>query len=159
MHRLLLIAALLFSYPASAQEHQIETAAGEIRYFKNTASSECNFVRGKDVILKFGCKWSYPPLVLGDFKNVGSLKEVVVIQESPMGNACNGGPLHFIAVTADGKYKATGPLDFCGGKDPEISRSGSALVITFPGGPPNRGTGIIPTERWLYSEGEIKRAR
>ena len=51
----------------------------------------------------------------------------------------------------------SGPLDFCGGKDPVIKHQGEIISIAFPGGPPNRGSGHIPTEKWKYRNGQLKK--
>jgi hypothetical protein len=83
--------------------------------------------------------------------------EVLVFQQRMRGNACNGGPLWILGLRRDGSHAVSDPIDFCGGRDPELSATREALTITLPGGPPNRGEGMIPTETWRYRDGKLER--
>jgi hypothetical protein len=74
-----------------------------------------------------------------------------------MGNACNGGPLHVLGLGKSHHLALPPPIDFCGGADPVIRRSGSKVVIELPGGPPNRGTGHLPGETWIFEKGSLLR--
>lgn len=84
--------------------------------------------------------------------------EVVVFQQHMRGNACNGGPLWILGLHRDGRHALSAPIDFCGGRDPQLAATREQLTITLPGGPMNRGDGTIPTEVWVYRDGEVMRA-
>jgi hypothetical protein len=141
-----------------AEGQRIATVAGELQSILNNKTLECSVLLNNKPILKFDCEGAFPPKVVADFrKELGKLDEVVILQEAPMGNACNGGPLHFIGLRKDKSYQVSGPLDFCGGKTPVVKHQGEIISITFPGGPPNRGSGHIPTEKWKYHNGQLKK--
>lgn len=159
MKALLLIPLLLFS-TAHAEEKRLSTVAGEVKYAFNEKTSECIFLLNDKPIHKIGCDAAFLPEVISNFQGeLSSIDQLIVVQERPMGNACNGGPLHFIGLRKDQSYSVSSPLDFCGGKDPVLKRKGMDVFITFPGGPTNRGIGKIPTERWLYRDNQVKRTK
>lgn len=85
--------------------------------------------------------------------------QVVVLQQHMYGNACNGGPLWMLGLDRDGSHDVSEPIDFCGGKAPVIELDDDRLVITLPGGPRNRGAGTLPTETWIYQDGEVRQAQ
>ena len=141
-----------------ATEKLTNTVAGEFKYSLNETTSVCNIELNNNSILKFKCDYDYLPKIAGHFKGkIGTFSELIVLQERPMGNACNGGPLHIIGLRENKSFHISGPLDFCGGKSPIIKQTGEIITITFPGGPPNRGEGIIPTENWTYRDGHLKK--
>ena len=72
-----------------------------------------------------------------------------------MGNACNGGPIHFLGIRQSGAFQLSGPLDFCGGPDPIVKQDVPLITVTIPGGPPNRGAGTLATEVWCYEAGKL----
>ena len=143
---------------ALAIEKQLHTVAGEMRYRLNDKTHECNFFLNNTPILNIKCEFAYLPEVLSHFRGkIGSFDEVIILQESLMGNACNGGPLHLIALKKSKTFLISGPIDFCGGSTPVIEREGEGISITFPGGAPNRGTGHVPVERWIFVNGQLKK--
>ncbi len=93
------------------------------------------------------------PNILTSFPRVAPYDEVVVMQQNTAGNACNGGPIWFLGLLKSGDVTISTPIDFCGGADPVIDRKGARIVLTFPGGPPNRGDGRLPTEVWVFEHG------
>ncbi len=144
---------------AVTADDSIETIAGPLFLTVNKATNKCEYKIKEQTILSFDCEYSYTPDVLGVFNgNFNEFTQLVVIQESPMGNACNGGPLHLIAFNKKTKPFIFKPIDFCGGKDPILKGDAKSVTITFPGGPPNRGEGYIPTETW-YFNGKISKQR
>ena len=100
------------------------------------------------------------PAILTSFRDgLAPYDEVVVLQQSTAGNACNGGPIWFLGLTRSGSFTISAPIDFCGGADPVIERRGAAIVLTFPGGPPNHGTEPVPTEVWEFANGKARQIR
>ncbi len=145
-----------------AQAKTYKTSAGIFEISPKGGDGNCKALLSGKLVKSFECVYSYTPNVIAHYTNgIGKLADVVVIQESPMGNACNGGPLHVLGIDKSGAFKITDPIDFCGGRDPVIEKRGTKVRITFPAGPPNRGSGYIPSVVWEYSEGvlnEIKEA-
>ena len=108
------------------------------------------------------CDTESEPTVIANLRRNttdGDERQVLVIQRNPAGNGCNGGPLFVVEVSK--KYDAivSPQLDFCGGADPVITQNAKGIVITFPGGPVNHGTGKLPTERWQYQGGAFAKVR
>ena len=100
------------------------------------------------------------PAILTAFRDgLPPYDEIVVLQQYSAGNACNGGPLWFLGLKRTGAFTISEPIDFCGGRDPVIERHGAAIVLTFPGGPPNHGTEPVPTEVWEFVHGKARQIR
>lgn len=153
----LLNLALMASAAVQAQAplRTVSSVAGELRLTQS--GSTCLLTLGQRELHRIDCDNAFPPALLGQFTNgLGRYDEVQVWQESPMGNACNGGPLHLLALRRDGTAVAAPPLDFCGGAAPQLQRQGTAIVITAPGGPRNRGEGRTATQRWRFLDGVLK---
>jgi hypothetical protein len=145
---------------AVSAENRVDTVAGELSYVKNKTVMECITSLNKKPILQFDCEFAFEPKIIGDFRDrLGTLDEVIVLQERLMGSACNGGPLHVIGLRKDKSYLVSCPLDFCGGKNPIIEHNEGSISITFPSSPSNRGFGIIPMEQWLYKDGQLRRIK
>ncbi len=88
---------------------------------------------------------------------IAPFDEVIVFQQDMRGNACDGGPLWMLGLRRDGSHAISEPIDFCGGKTPQLSATREELKIVLPGGPLNRGEGTVPTEVWRYRDGEVTR--
>ena len=139
---------------AQADSRSVATVAGELRLSHN--GSTCRWTLGARELHRIDCDGAHLPELLGRFsQGLGRHDEVLVWQELPMGNACNGGPLHLMALRRDGTVQVAAPLDFCGGAAPQLQRQGTAVLITFPGGPRNRGSGRTATARWRFQDGVL----
>ena len=150
-----IILTLLYCFiscSALAEENKADSVAGTIQYNINKSNHQCEFLLNNKVILNFDCGFSYTPQLLGTYNgSFGEFIQVLIFQESPMGNACNGGSLHLIGIRKDKSQLIIKPIDFCGGADPAITNTQNSINITFPGGPPNIGEGTIPTESWVFN--------
>jgi hypothetical protein len=146
--------------PAQEKAETLTTAAGELVVFRVESSGRCGITLGGKAILDADCQYHYAPRVLGHFKGgIRPFDEVVVLQDSPMGNACNGGPLWFLGINRDGSHKISEKIDFCGGRDPVVKRGADRVTVLLPGGPPNRGKGYIPSETWVYQDGKVRQLK
>jgi hypothetical protein len=92
-------------------------------------------------------------------QSVPPFDEVVIFQQNMWGNACNGGPIWFLGLKKDGSYDRSEKIDFCGGRAPVIQTAPGKITITFPGGPPNRGTGYVRGETWVYENGRVRQLK
>jgi hypothetical protein len=146
--------------PVMTPQGELKIHHGETFQVKQT-DEVCAVTIGGEIAFIDKCSAEYPPTVIGRFKKTLPNKEdsmIVVIQRQPGGNACNGGPL--IVIESSKNYTTTSsPLDFCGGADPVITSNAKGVLITFPGGAPNRGSGYIPTEKYQYQGGSITKLR
>lgn len=88
-------------------------------------------------------------------KGIGDFDEVILFQMQMMGNACDGGDLIFLGLKNDKSYMLSNNIEFCGGREPVISWGQNKVTVFIPGGPPNRGTGYIPSETWVYEKGFV----
>ncbi len=78
-----------------AQAKTYKTSAGIFEISPKGGDGNCKALLSGKLVKSFECVYSYTPNVIAHYTNgIGKLADVVVIQESPMGNACNGGPLH-----------------------------------------------------------------
>jgi hypothetical protein len=102
------------------------------------------------------CENSFrPKIVSHHHSRIGRFADVVVIQEQPQGNACNGGSLHILGIGNDDRVAPVKVIDYCGGPDPVFARRGDAVQITLPGGAPNRGDAVIPQTVWTFRNGTL----
>lgn len=98
------------------------------------------------------------PRILQRYRQgIAPFDEAIVFQQDMRGNACDGGPLWILGLKRDGSHAISDPIDFCGGKAPQLSATREELKIVLPGGPLNRGEGEIPTEIWRYRDGKATR--
>ena len=154
--------------PSSAFADSLKTIAGELKIMPLDESCKFNVALNGKVILKTDCQdesniWSGTPIpVIHTFYKSGGVRpfdEVVLLQMNMLGNACNGGPLLFIGLKADKSYSLSESIDFCGGSPPVVTWSDSKVTVLIPGGPPNRGTGYIPPETWVYQNGLVRQVK
>lgn len=150
--------------PAATSETRADTVAGrlDIEALPRGAHGDESFriaLAGKEV-RRTGAGGAFPdypaPRILERYpQGIAPFDEVIVFQQDMRGNACNGGPLWMLGLKRDGSYAISDPIDFCGGKAPQLSATREQLTIVLPGGPPNRGEGEIPTETWRYRDGKV----
>lgn len=132
------------------------SSANLVQIGKDSRTHACLIKLNQQTILSFDCAFSYEPRVLAHFNsNVEPFHDVIVIQESPMGSACNGGPLHIIGLGESNRPHVFEAIDFCGGVDPVLRQVGGEIRIFFPGGPPNLGESTIPEEVWILDRGDL----
>ncbi len=156
--RYLAAIALVATVVAQTTNHQ--TVAGIFEIKPKGSNGNCEALLAGKLVRSFECEYSYTPGIIAYYdKGNGKFENVVVIQESPMGNACNGGALHILGIQKDGSFSIADPIDFCGGRNPVVEKKETRVRITFPGGPPNRGSGYIPTVVWEYSNGVLKKIK
>lgn len=138
---------LLVITPCKAFSISIETDSENNRYVVNMEVGK-NF---------FEQEFFYEPEVLGSYTFTGNI--IHVIQESPHGNACNGGDIYIIWIntekTDDRKFKkSTRIINYCGGHEPEISlKDGSLKVYIKPYKSDRWGTEktrYVPGSTWHY---------
>jgi hypothetical protein len=169
----LLIAAQV--KPANAQEQQasffadsLKTIAGELKIVPLDESCKFNVTLNGRIVLRTDCQdesniWATTPIpVIHTFYKSGGVRpfdEVVLLQMNMLGNACNGGPLLFIGLKQDKSYSLSESIDFCGGAPPVVTWSHDKVTVLLPGGLPNRGTGYIPSETWIYQNGLVRQVR
>jgi hypothetical protein len=164
----LLVCAASLSVSAQQVKERLATPAGEIRITQLDAGELGNkfaVTLGDKSILQTNGEEdgqfsdSPVPTILKHFDTVTPFDAVVVFQQNMWGNACDGGPLWFLGLKRDGTFSVSSPIDFCGGRPPVIKQTAGRIVVTLPGGPPNRGSGYIPTETWVYENGRVRQLR
>lgn len=164
----LLICAASLSVGAQQVKERLATPAGEIRITQLDTGELGNkfaVTLGDKTILQTNGEEdgqfsdSPVPTILKHFDAVEPFDAVVVFQQNMWGNACDGGPLWFLGLKRDGSFNVSAPIDFCGGRPPVIKQTAGRIVVTLPGGPPNRGSGYIPTETWVYENGRVRQLK
>jgi hypothetical protein len=162
------VCAALLSVSAQQVKERLATPAGEIRITQldeGELGNQFAVTLGDRSILQTNGEEdgqfsdSPVPTILKHFNAVTPYDEVVVFQQNMWGNACDGGPLWFLGLKRDGTFSVSLPIDFCGGRQPVLKQTAGRIIITLPGGPPNRGSGYIPTETWVYENGRVRQLK
>ena len=165
---LLLLLAIPFAAHAADDNKPVPTIAGDLTIIHNEAiqikpdDDVCAVKVGGKLVFIQRCEGEYEPTVIGNFKrktSEGEDSQILIIQRNPAGNACNGGPIFVVEVSKKYDPTVSPELDFCGGASPVISPNARGLLITFPGGPVNHGSGKVPTERWQYQSGAFLKVK
>jgi hypothetical protein len=152
----------------SVFDDSLKTIAGELRIVALKDSCKFNVTLDGKIVLQTDCDaernvWASMPIpsVHTYYKSQGvrPFDEVVLLQMNMLGNACDGGPLLFLGLKRDKTFSLSGSIDFCGGSQPVVTWSDSRVTVLIPGGPPNRGTGYIPAETWIYQNGVVKQVK
>ncbi len=112
------------------------------------------------------CEFEYSPSLIF-YARLGNYNDVWVFQDSPMGNACNGGDLRIFErknATSDIVYR--GKIDWCGGENPKIEVKQSTITITQEARKPNRSPSGSPNfnnegdtlnkRRFIFENSKIK---
>jgi hypothetical protein len=156
------------SQVSSVFDDSLNTIAGELRIVALKDSCKFNVTLNGQVVVTTDCDnesnvWSNTPIpsIHTYYKSQGvrPFDEVILLQMNMLGNACDGGPLLFLGLKSDKTFSLSGSIDFCGGSPPVVTWSNSRVTVLIPGGPPNRGTGYIPSETWVYENGVVKRVK
>lgn len=165
---ILLLLAIPFAAHAADDNKPVPTIAGDLTIIHNEAiqikpdDDVCAVKVGGKLVFIQRCEGENDPTVIANVRRKsadGDDRQIIVIQRNPAGNACNGGPLFIVEISKKYDPTVSAPLDFCGGADPVISQNAKGLLITFPGGPVNHGSGKIPTERWQYQSGAFLKVK
>jgi len=160
--------AIALAQPAVTKD-SVHTIAGELKIVEVKANCQFNLVLNDKVILKTDCDdestryYATPePTIHTYYKSLeglGEFEEVVLLQMQMLGNACEGGDLIFLGLKKNGSFSLSNSIDFCGGRPPIITWGSDKVTVFIPGGPPNRGTGYIPSETWIYEKGRVTKLR
>jgi len=147
----------------------LHTIAGDLKILEIEAICKYHVILNDKMILKTNCddesnKYYATPeptihTYYKSFVGIGEFDEVVLLQMQMMGNACDGGDLIFLGLKKNGSYSLSNGIDFCGGRPPVITWGTDKVTVFIPGGPPNRGTGYIPSETWVYEKGQVTKRR
>lgn len=115
----------------------------------------CSIIIDGAVAEHFKCEYSHAASFLS-YSNLYELdKKILVFIERPMGNACDGGPLHILSKTEDKEYKPLKVIDFCGGHYPLITSGPGKFTIYIPSIEIDGTTKTIPEETWELKEGAL----
>lgn len=160
---------------ANAQEQassvfndSLKTIAGELKIVALKDSCKFNLTLNGKIVLRTDCDdernlWAITPIprIHTYYKSQGvrPFDEVVLLQMNMLGNACDGGPLLFLGLKGDRTFSLSESIDFCGGSPAVVTWSESRVTVLIPAGPPNRGTGYIPAETWLYEKGVVRQVK
>src|SRR5262245_33302158 len=159
----------VFGQTPPVTKDSLHTIAGELKIVEVKASCQFKLILNDKVILKTDCDdestryYATPePTIHTYYKSLeglGEFEEVVLLQMQMLGNACDGGDLIFLGLKKNGSFSLSNSIDFCGGRPPIITWGSDKGTVFIPGGPPNRGTGYIPSETWIYEKGRVTKLR
>lgn len=165
----LVLASVAASGQTGAAKDSLHTIAGDLRIIELKSNCRYQVVLNDKLVLSTNCDdestryYATPePTIHSYFKSLtgtSGFEEVVLLQMQMLGNACDGGDLIFLGLRKNGTYSLSKPIEFCGGRPPVINWSANKITVVLPGGPPNRGTGYIPSETWVYRNGIVSKSR
>ncbi len=119
----------------------------------------CTIKVDGEIIDTYKCEYTKPPSLLS-YSYLYELDEkLLVFIDQPMGNACDGGPLHIIRKKEDGNYKPLRTIDFCGGNYPEIISGPKTFTIKIPAINIDGTDKKIPSEKWVLKEEHINKVK
>ena len=165
---------LLFApSPASGQtpaaRDSLKTIAGDLKILEIKAHCQYQVTLNDKTILKTNCDdesskyYATPEPTIHTYykalEGLGEFEEVILFQMQMLGNACDGGDLIFLGLKKGGAYSLSDNIGFCGGRPPIVTWRPDKVTVFIPGGPPNRGTGYIPAETWVYEKGRVTKLR
>lgn len=176
MIRILLTILLAVGFPALVRgqttpvmKDSLHTIAGDLKILEVKANCQFNVTLNDKLILKTDCDdesnkyYATPePTIHTYYKSLdglGDFEEVVLFQMQMLGNACDGGDLIFLGLKKNGSFSLSNGIDFCGGRPAVVTWSPDKVTVFIPGGPPNRGTGHIPSETWIYEKGRVRKQK
>lgn len=147
----------------------LHTIAGDLKIVEVKANCRFNVTLNDKLIFKTDCDdeaseyYATPePTIHTYYKSlvgIGDFEEVVLFQMQMLGNACDGGDLIFLGLKKNGAHSLSPSIGFCGGRPPVITWAPDKVTVFIPGGPPNRGTGYIPSETWVYEKGRVTKQK
>ncbi|MHA1062828.1 hypothetical protein ACR9GP_02785 [Enterobacter ludwigii] len=121
---------------------------------KNTCSIKIN----GELVDSYKCEFYRAPSVLSYSYLYEASKQIIVFIDSPMGNACDGGPLHVFSKSENEKFKHLKAIDFCGGHYPSITSGPETFIIKIPSFSIDGTDKKIPAETWeLKNDVLVKR--
>ena len=152
-----------------ATKDSLHTLAGDLKIVEVKPNCQFDVTLNDKLILKTDCDdesstyYATPePTIHTYYKSLGGLgefEEVIFFQMQMLGNACDGGDLIFLGLKKNGTHSLSNSIGFCGGRPP-VGYVGNRQGYSFiPGGPPNRGTGYIPSETWVYEKGRVTKLK
>ena len=152
-----------------ATKDSLHTIAGDLKIIEVKANCQFNVTLNDKVILKTNCDdesstyYATPePTIHTYYKSLeglGEFEEVILFQMQMLGNACDGGDLIFLGLKKNGMHSLSNSIGFCGGRAPVITWGTDRVTVFIPGGPPNRGTGYLPSETWVYEKGRVTKQK
>ena len=118
----------------------------------------CSIKIDEVVIDNYKCEYYYAPSVLSYSYLYEADKQILVFIDRPMGNACDGGPLHVFIKEGNEKFKSLKIIDFCGCHYPSITSGPENFKISIPLIPIDGTSKKIPAETWeLKKEDLVKK--
>ncbi|WP_414149593.1 hypothetical protein ACMGG3_03795 [Enterobacter sp. BNK-18] len=123
----------------------------------NTSSENntCSIKINDELVDGYKCEFYRAPSVWSHSYLYEASKQIIIFIDSPMGNACDGGPLHVFSKTDDEKFKHLKTIDFCGGHYPSITSGPETFIIKVPSISIDGTDKKIPTEIWELNNDEL----
>ncbi|MGV3345341.1 hypothetical protein ACGVWS_06200 [Enterobacteriaceae bacterium LUAb1] len=134
--------------------------ADELPQISTTVENgKCSIKINNEIVDTYKCEYTRTPSLLSYSYLYELDEQLLVFIDQPMGNACDGGPLHIIRKKEDGDYKPLGTIDFCGGHYPEIMSGPQTFSVNIPSVHVDGTDKTIPSEKWILTGDHINKAR
>ncbi|MEW5291994.1 hypothetical protein ABW286_22930 [Erwinia papayae] len=78
--------------------------------------NQCQITFNDKIISKHNCEYEFPSYLTSYSLLPDSWTGVWIFQDSPMGNACEGGSIRIVSIDSKNKIETYKPIDYCYGK-------------------------------------------
>lgn len=134
---IVLFGFLVFAYAQVAIEGEYVSSniqnnikADKLSVSTDVKNNQCNIAIDENIIYQRKCEFEYEPRLVF-YALLGNWNEVWIFQDTPMGNACDGGNLRiFEQEYGENGIHYRGEIDFCGGPNPAFMLKRDEIIIT-----------------------------
>lgn len=147
-----LLSCILFAF-LSCNNFAIADEAPRINAYSE--NNTCSIKINNELVDSYKCEFYRAPSVLSYSYLYEASKQIIVFIDSPMGNTCDGGPLHVFSKTEHEKFKHLKTIDFCGGHYPSITSGPETFKINIPSIAVDGTSKKIPAEIWELKNDEL----
>ncbi|MCX2717398.1 hypothetical protein OQH61_06590 [Helicobacter sp. MIT 21-1697] len=127
LHSLFLLTLLNANEISSQIQKEIQSDLMTIS--TDAKDNQCSISINNKIIYQRTCEFEYNPSLIF-YARLQNWNDVWVFQDTPMGNACDGGILRiFERKNGEKEISYRGEIDFCGGPNPSFELKGNTLKI------------------------------
>lgn len=125
------------------------------RINSSSEKNACSIKINSELVDSYKCEFYRAPSFLSYSYLYEARKQIIVFIDDPMGNACDGGPLHVFSKNEDEKFIHLKTIDFCGGHYPSITSGPETFIIKIPSISIDGMDQKIPAETWELKNNEL----
>ncbi|MBU9819250.1 hypothetical protein J1782_05050 [Rahnella sp. BCC 1045] len=152
-------ATLLFTFLFLILSNAYAFANQSQQIITKSEKGTCEIQINGAMATKYECNGFNAPSLITSSYLYESNEYVYIFIDNPMGNACDGGPIHVISQNDDGLLKSQKTIDFCGGHYPTVITEPKKLSIFIPSIKVEGTSKKIPGEKWVFENNVLTKVR